>query len=162
VTDVATATGATTVGGTVTSDASKVVVARTPWPSGVAGSCRPAAGAAEGCCLGVTGGRCSLLLSHPGSGQVSFTGTITINSGQFTNLTPVSLGPGGSVGISSKTLSVTSSDSGRIGGIAFTATFATSITFTLDIGGHPATAAQIYLASPPAHSTSPSPLTFTR
>lgn len=38
----------------------------------------------------------------------------------------------------------------------------TSITLTLDIGGHPAAASQIYLGGTPANPASGSPVAFTR
>jgi hypothetical protein len=164
VTDTATASGTTTVGGTVTSNASTTLV-RVVWPASVTGTFRPPPRTTEGYYLGVTGNRWTLLITQPGPGKITFTGTVTTRTGKFTNLDPIGLKTSGTVSASAnaKTLTFTIPDTGTVKGFKFTAPQpVTSITFTLQVNGQPAAATQIYLGSPPAQSASASPLVFTR
>ena len=162
ITDTATANGATASGVPVASNTATVTVPE-GWPPAVTGVHRPAAHAAEGYYLGVKGSTWSLLATHPGAGNVTFTGTVTLNAGAFRNLTRVNLGTGDSVQVTGKTLTFHVTDNGAVKGIRFATSLAnTKITFTLDIGGHPATASQLYLGGTPTQASSDSPLTFTR
>lgn len=62
-----------------------------------------------------------------------------------------------------KVITFTLPDSGQVTGFSFTTgTTVASITFTLNIGGRPATVSQLYLGGKPAHPKSGSPLTITR
>jgi len=162
ITDTATATGATLDGVPVTSTPSTVTV-HAAWPPAVTGTYRPAAHAAEGYYLGVKGSTWQLLVTHPGTGNIPFTGTITLNAGNFRNLAGVNLGTGDSAGVTRKTLTFGFTDNGAVKGIKFATTAAdTSITFTLNIAGHPATTTQLFLGGTPTHPASGSPLTYTR
>ena len=65
--------------------------------------------------------------------------------------------------VSHKTLTFHVTDTTAVKGIRFTTTTpATSITVTLNIGGTPATASQLFLGGTPTQASSGSPLTFTR
>jgi hypothetical protein len=161
VTDTATATATSVFSGLVISNSSAVTV-RELWPASVTGSYQPPAGAAEGYYLGVTGNTWTLLVTHPGTGKVPFTGKITINAGTITGLTAISLGTGDSTHVNGKTLTYTITSHGQVNGFRFTAKAAASITCTLNVNGQAATAGQIYLGAAPTPSASPSPLTFTR
>ena len=162
ITDTATATGATINGVPGTSNTATVTVPGA-WPPAVTGLHRPAAHAAEGYYLGVKGSTWQLLVTHPGTGNVTFTGTITINAGNFRNLAGVNLGTGDSAGVTRKTLTFQFTDNGAVKGIRFATTAAdTSITFTLNIAGHPATTSQLFLGGTPTNPASGSPLTYTR
>jgi len=155
VTDSATATGTPPLGGgTVASNRSTVTV-REAWPAVLSSIYQPASGAAEGYYLGVTssylGGATStwqLLVTQPGPGTVKFTGTITINHGNFTQLAPLSIGRG-TAKASGNTITFSITNSGQPNGFKFaTPAAASSITFTLDISAAPAAASQLYLGSP--------------
>jgi hypothetical protein len=161
VTDTATAT-ATTISGNVLSSPATVTVLPL-WPARVTGVILGMkSGVPEGYYLAVTGSTWTLLVSHPRTGKVAFTGKVTINAGKITGLTPILLGTGDSAQAKGKTLTFTNT-SGTLNGFRFTAKQATSIIFTLDVNAEPATGRQIYLGGPPPNpSTSPSPLTFTR
>jgi hypothetical protein len=162
ITDTATATGATSNGVPVASNTATVTVPE-GWPPVVTGIHRPAAHAAEGYYLGVKGSTWSLIVTHPGTGKVVFTGTVTLNAGAFRNLTPVQLESTDSAQASGKTLTFRFVNFGDIDGVRFATSPAnTKITFTLNVGGHPAAASQIFLGGTAAHPASGSPLTFTR
>ena len=64
-------------GGNVVLSHSSTVTVYGPWPAGVTGSYQPPAGAAKGYYLGVSGSTWTLLVTHPGTGKVPFTGKIT-------------------------------------------------------------------------------------
>ncbi len=160
VTDSPTA-AATTVSGPVLSNSSTATVYG-PWPASVTGTYHPAAGAAEGYYLGVSGSTWTLLVTHPGTGKVPFIGKITISAGKITGLTPISLGTGDTAQAKGKTLTFAITSHGQVNGFRFTAQQAASITCTLKVNGKPSTAGQIHLGATPTPSTSPSPLTFTR
>jgi predicted outer membrane repeat protein len=161
VTDTATATG--TAGGVpVASNTATVTVAK-GWPPVVSGTYRPAPGVAEGYYLGVTNNTWQLLVTHPGTTKVAFTGRISVPAGTLGHLTLISPSAGHHVTITGKAITFTLPNYGKVTGFSFTTTPAvTSITLTLDIGGHPATATQIYLGATPAQAATSSPLTFTR
>ncbi len=162
VTDTATATATTTVGGTVTSNSASVT-ARVAWPAIVSGTYHPPTGAAQGYYLGVRGSTWTLAVTHPSHQKVAFTGTITINAGKFTTVTPIRLEPTDSFHAANRKLTFSFADYGDIDGIRFaTTTSARSITFTLKVNGNPATASDIYLGSTPTQASTGSPLTFTR
>ena len=62
-----------------------------------------------------------------------------------------------------KAITFTLPNYGKVTGFSFTTTAkVTSISLTLNIGGHPATVTQINLGNPPTNPGSGSPLTFTR
>ncbi len=103
VTDTATAAGTTPASGSVTSTPSSVTV-QAAWPVSVTGTYPLAGGAAEGFYLGATANTWTLRVTHPGAGKVTFTGTITINTGKFTAVAGVSLGRGNSARAQGKTL----------------------------------------------------------
>jgi hypothetical protein len=142
---------------------SSTVTVHEGWPPVVTGIHRPAAHAAEGFYLGVNGSTWSLIVAHPGTGRVVFAGTVTLNAGAFRNVTPVQLEGDDSVHVSHQILTFRFIDFGDIDGVRFATTIAaTSITFTLTIDGHPATARLIYLGGTPTHPRHGSPLTFRR
>ena len=162
ITGTATATGATTTGVPVASHTATVTVPR-GWPPPEAGTYRPPAHAAEGYYLGAAGNTWQLLVTHPGTAKVSFTGRISAPAGTLGHLTLISPGTGHQVTGTGRAITFTLPDSGKVTGFAFTtSTKVTSITLTLDIGGHPATTSQLYLGSAPTHPASGSPLTLTR
>ena len=133
------------------------------WPASVTGTHRPAAGAAEGYYLGVSGSTWTLEVTHPGTGKVPFTGTITINAGKITGLTPISLPKGSSAAVRNRTLTFVIASPGTVNGFRFATTQpATSIKFTLKVNGTAATAGQIYLGAGATPAAAGSPLTFTR
>jgi uncharacterized repeat protein (TIGR01451 family) len=157
-----TATAATATGVPVNSNPATVTVPE-GWPPLVSGIDRPAAHAAEGYYLGVTGSTWSLIVTHPDNGKVVFTGTVTLNAGAFRNLTPVQLESSDSSQASHKTLTFHLANFGDIDGVRFATSPAdTAITFTLNIGGHPAAASQIFLGGAPTHPRNGSPLAFHR
>jgi hypothetical protein len=162
ITDTATVAGYAANGVPVAPSTATVTVPE-DWPPAVTGVHQPAAHAAEGYYLGVTNGTWTLAVTHPGTGKLTFAGTITLNAGAFRNLARVNLGTGDSAQVTRKTLTFHVTDNGAVKGIKFATTPAnTKITFTLNIGGHPATASQLFLGGKPAHPPSGSPLTFTR
>ena len=161
ITDAATA-GGTAAGMPVTSNTATVTVTK-GWPPLVSGSFRPAAGAAEGYYLGAVNNTWKLFVTHPGTTKVAFTGKITVPAGRLGHLTLINPTSGHQVTITSRAITFSLPDYGKVTGFSFTtSTKVPSITFTLTIGGHPATATQINLGNPPAHPGSGSPLTFTR
>src|SRR5262249_1957807 len=86
-----------------------------------------------------------------------------LNAGNFRNLAGVNLGTGDNAGVTRKTLTFGFTDNGAVKGIKFATTAAdTSITFTLNIAGHPATTSQLFLGGTPTHPPSGSPLTNPR
>jgi hypothetical protein len=162
VTDAATAAGATANGVPVTSSTATSTV-HEGWPPVVTGTFRPAAGAAEGYYLGVTASTWQLLVTHPGTSKVTFTGQISMPTGTLGHLTLIKPGAKHQVSLAGRSITFSLPDSGKVTGFSFTtSTTATSITFTLDINGQPATTSQIYLGSPPAQATGGSPITYTR
>jgi hypothetical protein len=160
-TDTATATAA--AGGVpVASNTSTVTVVK-GWPPVVSGTFRPAAGAAEGYYLGVVNNTWQLLVTHPGTTKVSFTGRISVPAGTLGHLTLINPRTGHQVSTTGKAITFSLPDSGKVTGFSFTTTAkVTSIILTLNIGGHPATVTQINLGNPPTNPGSGSPLTFTR
>jgi predicted outer membrane repeat protein len=160
VTDTATGTATTATGVPVTSAPSTVTVAR-GWPPAVAGTYKPAAHAAEGYYLGVTTNTWQLLVTHPGTTKVAFTGRITVPAGALGHLSLISRATGHQVTLTGRVLTFTLPDSGKVTGFRFTTSKAPSITLTLNIAGHPATTSQLFLGGTAAHPASGSPLTFT-
>jgi hypothetical protein len=162
ITDTATASAATTDGVPVASNPATVRVPE-GWPPAVTGIYRPHPHQAKGYYLGVTGSTWSLTVTHPGSRKVVFTGTITLNAGAFGHVTQVDHESGDRVHVHHTTLMFRFTNNGFLDGVRFTTTPAdTTITFTLTINGHPATARQIHLGRPPHQARHPSPLTFRR
>jgi hypothetical protein len=162
VTGTAIAAGATTSGVPVTSSTATVTV-HEGWPPAVTGTFRPAAGAAEGYYLGVTTNTWQLLVTHPGTGKVTFTGQVSVHAGALGHLTMINPGSKHQVNLAGRTITFSLPDSGKVTGFSFTtSTKATSITFTLTINGQPATTSQIYLGGAHTQATSGNPLTFTR
>jgi len=162
VTDHATAAGTTPAGAAIASNASTVTV-HEAWPAAASGTYRPAAGAAEGYYVSVTGNRWTVLVTHPGTAKVSFTGRVTVPAYALSDL--VLAGPAADQQDSLTTRSVTFriTSYGKVSGFSFTTSAkVNSITFTLNISGQPATAAQIYQGSTPTQASQPSPLTYTR
>jgi predicted outer membrane repeat protein len=138
-------------------------VQTTGWPPQVSGIFRPHPHAAEGYYLGVNGSAWSLIVTHPGGRKVTFTGTITLNAGAFRHVTSVDHETGDSVHVRRQTVTFRFTNFGFLDGVTFAITPpATTITFTLTINGHPATARQIHLGRPPHHAGHGSPLTFHR
>ncbi len=161
ITDTATANGAS---GwlPVTSNTAMVTVAK-GWPPAVSGTFRPAAGAAEGYYVGATNNTWQLLVTHPGTAKVAFTGRISVPAGTLGHLTLINPGRGHQVSSTGKVITFTLPNYGKVTGFSFTtAAKVTSITLTLNTGGHPATTSQLFLGNPPANPGSGSPLTFTR
>jgi hypothetical protein len=161
ITDTATATAA--AGGVpVTSNTATVTVGK-GWPPAVTGSFRPAAGAAEGYYLGAVNNTWTLYVTHPGTTKVSFTGKVTVPAGTLGHLTLINPTTGHQVTITARAITFTVPDSGKVTGFSFTTTAKVpKITFTLNIGGHPATATQVFLGGAPTAASSGSPLTITR
>jgi hypothetical protein len=162
ITDTAAASAATADGVPVSSIQATVKVPE-GWPPAVTGILTPRSHQAEGFYLGVRGSTWSLIVTHPGSGTVVFAGTVTLNAGKFGKVTPVDLESDDSLHVHGKTLTFRFTDRGDLDGVRFATTPAnTSITFTLTIGGHPATARQLHLGRPPHQARHGSPLTFRR
>jgi uncharacterized repeat protein (TIGR01451 family) len=160
VTDTATGTATTATGVPVTAAPATVTVAR-GWPPQVAGTAKPAAHAAEGYYLGVTTNTWQLLVTHPGTTKVTFTGQITVPTGALGHLSLISPATGHQVTLTGRVLTFTLPDSGTVTGFRFTTSKAPSITLTLNIAGHPATTSQLFLGGTAAHPATGSPLTFT-
>jgi hypothetical protein len=148
------------------------VVNLPPWPANVIGPSRPAALSAQGFYLGVSANNTgnntwTLQVSQPKKfPNHIYSGTVTINgAGSFGTVTAIQLEPkqGDSFHVSGSTIHFSFNDYGDIDGIRFTTSGATvSITFTLNISGHPATSAQIHLGAAKTPAGSGSPLTITR
>jgi hypothetical protein len=133
------------------------------WPPLVTGTHRPAAHAVEAYRLGVAGNTWKLYVTHPGTAMVPFTGKVSVPAGTLGHLSLINPTTGHQVSNTGKAITFTLPDSGTVTGFSFTTTATvTKITVTLNIGGHPATASQIYLGGTPGHPASGSPLTFTR
>ena len=161
ITDTATAT-ATATGIPVASGTAMVTVPK-GWPPVVTGTFRPAAAAAEGYYVGVTNNTWQLRVTHPGTGKVAFTGRISVPAGTLGHLTLINPTAGHQVSTTGKVITFSLPNYGKVTGFSFTTTAkVASITLTLAIGGHPATATQINLGSTPTQASSGSPLTFTR
>jgi predicted outer membrane repeat protein len=162
ITDTATGTATTATGVPVTSKPATVTVPA-GWPPAVTGTHKPAAHAAEGYYLGVTGNTWKLYLTHPGTTSVSFTGQVSVPAGTLSHLTLINPTTGHQVTGTGKAITFTLPDSGTVTGFSFTtSTTVTSITLTLNIGGQPATTSQLFLGGTAAHPGSGSPLTYTR
>jgi len=162
ITDTAIATAATANGVPVASNPATV---RLPegWPPTVTGIYRPHPHSPEGYYLGASGSTWSLLVTHPGGRKVTFTGTITLNAGAFRHVTQVDHETGDSVHVHGTTLTFRFTNYGYLDGVSFATTpAAATITFTLTINGHPATARQIYLGAAHTPARHGSPLTFHR
>ena len=133
------------------------------WPAQVTGTHVPAAHAAEGYRLGVAGNTWKLYVTHPGTTKVSFTGKVSVPAGTLGHLSLINPTTGHQVSNTGKAITFTLPDSGTVTGFSFTtSTQVAKITFTLGIGGHPATPSQLFLGGTAAHPASGSPLTFTR
>ena len=159
--DTATATG-TAAGVPVASNTATVTVLK-GWPPAVTGTHRPSAGAAEGYYLGITGNTWQLLVTHPGTAKVAFTGRISVPAGALGKITLINPTAGHQVSSTGKVITFSLPNYGKVTGFSFTTTAqVTSITVTLTIGGHPAAATQIYLGGTPTHPGISSPLTYTR
>ena len=162
ITDTATAGGATANGVPVAPSTATVTVPE-DWPPAVTGVHQPAAHAAEGYYLGVKGSTWQLLVTHPGTGNVAFTGQVSVPVGTLGHLALINPVTGHQVTLTGKAITFTLPDSGTVTGFQFTtSTTVTSITLTLNIAGHPATASQLFLGGTAAHPAGGSPLTFTR
>jgi hypothetical protein len=162
VTSTATAAGTTANGVPVTSRTATLTV-HEGWPPAVTGTFHPAAGAAEGYYLGVATNTWQLLVTHPGTGKVTFTGQVSVPAGALGHLTMIKPGSKHQVNLAGRTITFSLPDSGKVTGFSFTTgTKVTSITFTLNINGQPATISQIYLGGAHTQATSGSPITYTR
>jgi predicted outer membrane repeat protein len=162
ITDTAT-TGGTTANGVPVASSAATVTVPEGWPPLVSGTHRPAAHAPEGYRLGAAGNTWTLYVTHPGTTKVSFTGKVSVPAGTLGHLSLINPTTGHQVSNTGKAIAFTLPDSGTVTGFSFTTTATVaSITFTLNIDGHPAPASQIFLGSKPAHPASGSPLTFTR
>jgi len=162
ITGTATAAAATANGVPVTSPTATVTVPK-GWPPVVTGVFRPAAGAAEGYYLGVTGNTWSVFVTHPGTAKVAFTGHVSVPAGTLGHLSVINPTAGHQLSTTGKVITFTLPDYGKVTGFSFTTTAkVSSISLTLDIGGHPATASQINLGGTPTNPGSGSPLTYTR
>ena len=158
-----TATAGATAGGIPVASGTATVTVPKGWPPVVTGTFRPAAGAAEGYYVGVTGNTWQLRVTHPGTGKVAFTGRISVPAGTLGHLTLINPTAGHQVSTTGKVITFSLPNYGKVTGFSFTTTAkVTSITLTLNIGGHPATATQINLGATPTQASSGSPLTFTR
>jgi hypothetical protein len=93
---------------------------------------------------------------------VSFTGKITIPAGTLGHLALIKPRTGHKVTRTGKAITFSLPDNGTVTGFSSTSTTVTSITLTLDIAGHPATATRIYLGAKRTHPHSGSPLAYTR
>lgn len=160
---------AVTGAGTPAGSADVTVTVPEDWlPSTVAAVYHLTAGWAQGYYLGTSGSpwdsAWTLEVTHPGTGKLTFTDTVTINAGRFTRLTPVRLANGNSARITrGKTLSFSIASHGGVNGMRFATTAAaTSITFTLNQDGSPVSSDAIYLGGQAAPASSGSPITFTR
>jgi hypothetical protein len=94
-----------------------------------------------------------------------YTATIAANTsvGSFTSLTGIQLEADDSFKMTGKTITFSSHDFGDLDGIRFvTSAAVSSLTFTLNIDGKPATRTQIHLGAAGTPATTPSPLTITR
>ena len=101
--------------------------------------------------------------SKSGTAKVSFTGKITVPAGSLGHLTLINPTSGHQVTITRRAITFSLPDYGKVTGFSFTtSTTVPSITFTLNIGGHPATASRIFLGGTPTPASSGSPLTITR
>jgi len=162
ITGTATAAAATANGVPVTSPTATVTVPK-GWPPMVTGVFRPAVGAAEGYYLGVTGNTWSVFVTHPGTAKVAFTGHVSVPAGTLGHLSVINPTAGHQLSTTGKVITFTLPDYGKVTGFSFTTTAkVSSISLTLDIGGHPATASQINLGGTPTNPGSGSPLTYTR
>jgi hypothetical protein len=139
------------------------------WTGSVAdGVARVQAHDITGFYIGEAGDAWRFVATHPGGSHYVFTGTISINSGSFTNVTPIHLEQLDSYSVNGGVISFTFNDWGLLDGLTFdTPANATSITFTLTIklpNGHvaPATASQIFLGPSDTPAPSGSPLTISR
>jgi len=159
----ATATATAAAGGVPVASSPATVTVAKGWPPAVTGTFRPAAGAAEGYYLGVVNNTWQLLVTHPGATKVAFTGHISVPAGTLGHITLISPTAGHQVSTTGKVITFTLPDYGKVTGFSFTTTATVpSITLTLTIGGHPATATQIYLGATPTPASTGSPLTYTR
>jgi hypothetical protein len=133
------------------------------WPPQVTGTHQPPAHAPEGYRLGATGNTWKLYVTHPGTAKVSFTGKVSVPAGTLGHLTLINPTTGHQVTGTGKAITFTLPDSGTVTGFSFTTTATVAkITFTLNIGGQPATTSQLFLGHNTTHPASGSPLTFTR
>jgi hypothetical protein len=138
------------------------------WPARVFGPSKPPPFSPEGFYIGVnpTNNYWTMEVSQPVRfpGHI-YTATISANggAGSFSNVAAIQLEPDDSFKVNGSTITFLSHDFGDIDGISFvTSAAVTSVTFTLSIDGHPATAAQIRLGAARTASATPSPLTITR
>jgi uncharacterized repeat protein (TIGR01451 family) len=162
ITDTATATATTANGVPLTSTPATVTV-HVFWPLQVIGYTRPGAHGNEGYYLGVKGSTWQLLVTQPGFTSVPFTGQISVPAGTLGNLTQINPATGSQVTNTGKAITFTLPDHGQVTGFSFTTgTKVTSITFTLDIAGQPATTNTLYLGRHASQPATGSPLTFTR
>ncbi len=139
------------------------------WPANVIGPSQPRGFSTQGFYIGVTGdGHWTLEVAQPQKNPSHiYAGTIHINgsAGFFTNVLAIQLekSQGDTFSVSGRTIKFSFNDYGDIDGIRFTTSPLTnSITFTLSINGHPASATQIFLGSHKTAAPNGSPLTITR
>ena len=133
------------------------------WPTATAGFSNPNAHAAEGYYLGVDDNRWTLEATHPGTSKVTFKGTITIDKGTFSLVTPIALEPTDKITGSGNTITFSLTNLGGLDGLRFTTSQkAARITFNLEIDGQPAKAGQIHIGSAGSAAPSASPLRVVR
>jgi hypothetical protein len=104
--------------------------------------------------LGVTGEKWRLEVAHPNTHEVSYTGTLTLDQGVFSDVHGIQLETGDSFHASGGTITFSFRNYGGVDGVAFTTQpTATMFTATLSINGTPATAQQVYLGTSATNPT---------
>ncbi|HLH99304.1 MAG TPA: pentapeptide repeat-containing protein, partial [Acidimicrobiales bacterium] len=127
------------------------VIAPAPWSGPVAtGLPDPAAKQAQGFYLGAHGEQWRLEVTQPHWATQTYQGTVTVNTGTFTDVQRVRLESSDRVSHSGSTLTFTFNDNSGVDGVSFVApAAATSITFSLSIDGKKATASEVFLGKAP-------------
>jgi hypothetical protein len=135
-----------------------------PWPKPAAGGF-PQVGdfSADGYYIGEVDDVWRILVTHRLPTHFTFTGTITIDTGSFTNVAGLRLEPADSFSVSGGTITFSFNDFGLLDGLTFTTPqAATEITFTLFINKVPAGSTQIHLGPRNTPAGGPSPLVLSR
>ncbi|MGH9170669.1 MAG: kelch repeat-containing protein [Acidimicrobiales bacterium] len=119
----------------------------TPWAGAVkSGLPSPAIGSSEGYYVGEAGEKWRIEVTQSAKTKNLYTGTITVNAGQFSHVAGVSLEKSDGFTVKGGTITFHFSDYGDIDGLQFTTPdIASQITFTLEIDGKAVAARQVYL-----------------
>jgi hypothetical protein len=132
------------------------------WASALTGPVRPTDHSHQGFYLSANGNMWTVKVAQPAAGTTIFAGTVVINAGRFSSVTPITKDAYINIDGETETITFQLTNNGHITGFKFKAVIASVITFTLNVNGQPAAADQIDLGAAMTPSDSNSPISFSR